>query len=185
MNTSNRNLASAALALSLSLAAFASDADAASKITFGDCSHPEPRIGSSFKHPSGGAVSVIGGNSDIVEFRFDGICLRDYIRDGRGLGGSDVRLGTTPAGVKTVLVRMGRKRDMIRVYAILPDGTIVGAFDRIQDGSHLSIRAQADGTFHVTYGRKKDLAGSYWFSLEDRAWRFGNASRGRNWEVLY
>lgn len=183
MSTSNPNLASAALAVAL--AAFASGADAASKIPFGDCSHPEPRIGSSFKHPSGGAVDVIGGNSDIVEFRFHGNCVRDYIRDGRGLNGNDVRLGTTPAGVKTVLVRMGRNRDLIRVYAILPDGTIIGAFDRIQDGSHLGIRAQADGSFHVSYGRKKDLAGSYWFSLEDRAWRFGKASRGRSWEVSY
>lgn len=160
-------------------------AEAASKVGFGNCSHPEPRSGSTFKHPSGGAVTVIGGNNDIVEFRFNGNCVRDYIRDGKGLGGNDVRLGTTPDGVKTVLVRMGRNRDLIRVYAILPDGTTVGAFDRIQDGRDFPIKAQNDGSFHVTYGRNHDLAGTYWYNSQEGALEFGKASRKRNWKIKY
>ncbi|MEP3846252.1 MAG: hypothetical protein ABJM43_13025 [Paracoccaceae bacterium] len=157
----------------------------ASRIALGDCSHPEPRKGSTFKHPSGGSVSVIGGNSDIVEFRFNGNCVRDYIRDGEGLGGNDIRLGTTRDGAQTILVRMGRNRDLIRVYAVLPNGTLVGAFDRIQDGKRLPTKAQKDGSFHVTYGRNKDLAGTYWYNSLKRVWQFGKASRGRNWAIKF
>ncbi|MEP6019256.1 MAG: hypothetical protein ABJ251_12355 [Paracoccaceae bacterium] len=157
----------------------------ASRITFGDCSHPEPRKGGTFKHPSGGVVSVIGGNSDIVEFRFSGNCVRDYIRDGQGLGSSDIRLGTARDGVQTVLVRMGRNRDLIRVYAFLADGTSVGAFDRIQDGRNFPVKTQSDGSFHVTYGRNWDLAGTYWYNAKKRTWQFGKASRNRNWAIKY
>lgn len=159
--------------------------EAASKISFGNCSHPEPHAGVTMQHPSGGAIEVIGRHSDIVEFRFNGNCIRDYIRDGRYLNSSDIRFGITAEGVKTVLVRMGRNRDLIRVYAILPDGQILGAFDRIQDGKSLRIKNQSDGSFHVTYGRQKDLSGTYWFSLKNRSWQFGKASRNRSWKIQY
>lgn len=171
-----KQLKQALLAISIACASMIGTADAASRIKLGDCSHPEPRH-SNFRHPVGGEFTVIGRNADIIELRFGG-CIRDYIRDGR----INVDSGTTSEGVRVVAVRHGRRQDLIRVYAVLPNGAICGVFDRIQDGRDIGMSVQNDGSVHVIYGRKKDLAGTMTFKLKSQAWSF-LGSRGRKWTV--
>ena len=140
----------------------------AQNISIGNCSNPEPR-GFNLK-VGDGEVTVVGHHHDIIEFHFDGLCFRDYIRDGNNLGPSDV--SGSSGNTRIISVRHGNHRDLVRVYAVPSGQAPIGFADPIRDGDNINLNIQGNGTVDVVYGRLRDLRGTYTFHTLDKCWSF-------------